>query len=255
VQIRLLAALFPLLLVAAARPVYACTYSIPVVGRWQSLQVGLDIPPAPLWARDLILNASRVWNFAQLWFQRIYSPGGSVYRFVDSSTGNVTISFGVPAAFASIAVGWTEYAFEGATTIVGAHVFLDGNVFGDVGEPNASALDFGFRIALHELGRVLGLGSLIDGLDIMDPVGTVNAAAQPPLISLIDLFALHVLASEPSLPSSTIVLNTDQQVVLNAWTLLAQTRPTEITAASNGPPIGTNKPCLIDSVKHATCYS
>ena len=217
-RLRLLAFLFPLLLLAV-RPVDACACSIPVVGQWPGLRIGLEVPSSPRWAHDLILNASEAWNLAQLWFQENYSPGANVYSFFDSPVGNVTISFAIPAAFASIAVGWTEYVLQASSTILSAHVFLDGSIFNATEAPNVTMQEYGFRIVLHELGRVLGLGSVMDGLDIMDPIQTLTSASVPPLISLIDLFALHVLASTPSPPSAGITLNTDQSFFLNAWNI------------------------------------
>ena len=236
-----LAFLLPLLLALCVRPAYACTYSIPVVGRWSALQIGLIIPSTPSWARTLILNAARAWNLAQLWFQQNYFPEGNVFTFVASPFGNVTISYGLPAGFASIAVGWTQYAMYGSSTIATAHVFLDGSVFNDPREPNTTGLDLGFRLALHELGRVLGLGSLVDGSDVMDPVGTVLRADQPPIISFIDLFALHVLASEPSLSTLTIVLSTDQKVFVNAWNLVGASLNNQPPAPSGNGAVGPAK--------------
>jgi len=61
-----------------ARPAYATTYSIPVVGRWSTLQVGLQIPSTPAWAHDVALNAFQAWNMAQVWFEESYFPGGRV---------------------------------------------------------------------------------------------------------------------------------------------------------------------------------
>ena len=63
-----LAPALALILIMFARPAYATTYSIPVVGRWPTLQVGLQIPSTPVWAHDVVLNASQVWNRAQVWF-------------------------------------------------------------------------------------------------------------------------------------------------------------------------------------------
>lgn len=211
---------------------YACAYSIPVVGRWSVLQISLTIPSTPNWAQALVLNAARAWNLAQLWFQQNYFPDARVFTFVASPSGNVIVSYGMPAGFVSIAVGWTELVLDGASTIASAHVFLDGS-FNAPQEPNVTGLEFGFRLALHELGRALGLGSLVDGTDIMDPVGTVSRATQPPMISFIDLFALHILASEQGSPSPAIVLNTDQNVLLNAWHLLGGSFDNLLSTASH----------------------
>jgi hypothetical protein len=192
----------------------------------------------------VVLGAARVWNLAQLWFQQNYFPDGRVFTFVASPSGNVTVSYGMPAGFVSIAVGWTEYVLDGASTIASAHVFLDGSSLGVPQEPNVTGLEFGFRLALHELGRALGLGSLVSGSDIMDPVGTISRATQPPMISFIDLFALHILASEQVSPSPAIVLNTDQNVSLNAWSLLGGSLDNPLSTASHGSTVaGTVRLC------------
>ena len=238
------------MLIPTARPAYACAYSIPVVGNWSTLQIGLVIPSTPSWARALVLNAARAWNLAQLWFQQNYFPDGNVFTFTTSPSGDVTVSFDMPAGVASIAVGWTEYVLDGTSTIAAAHVFLDGNIFNALQGPNATSIEIGFRLALHELGRVLGLGSLVDGLDIMDPVGTISRAAEPPMISFIDLFALHILASEPSLSSPAIVLSTDQGVSLNAWNLVSGSFSKQIATGSDNSTIT----CPVRLTKDVVCY-
>jgi hypothetical protein len=238
-------------LIMFARPAYAATYSIPVVGRWSTLQIGLQIPSTPAWAHDLVLNASQVWNMAQVWFQQNYFPGGNVYSFVESPVGNATVTFGMPPEYVSIAVGWTQYILDQSSTIIGAHTFLDGRVFNAGQGNNGTALEYGFRIALHELGRVLGLGSLVDGLDVMNPMGTTSHARDPPIISMMDLFALHVLASEPSLSSPVIALNTDQQLSINAWNLTGVSPNNLAATRSGGPPVT----CPLRTTKYSVCYS
>ena len=238
-----------LTLIMFVKPAYATTYSIPVVGRWPTLQIGLQIPSTPTWAHDIILNASQAWNRAQVWFAQNYFPGGQVYTFVESSAANATVTFGMPAGYACIAVGWTQYTLDKTLTIHGAHTFLDGGVF-NVGEAqNETALEYGFRIALHELGRVLGLGSLVDGLDVMDPIGTLSHALVPPIISMIDLYALHVLASEQFF-SSPIVLNTDQHVFINAWNIIGFSPDNQTATAFGGSAII----CPFSTVKFSVCY-
>ena len=249
-RLKFLGLILPFLLMLAPGPVHACTYSIPVVGRWPNLQIVLQVPQVPRWAHDIVTNASQVWNTAQLWFQRNYFPGSKVYEFIESGSGNVTVSFEIPPEFAAIAVGWTQYVLDATLNILGAHVYLDGAVFNKPSEPNTTTQALAFRLALHELGRVLGLGSLVDGQDIMDPIGTVSHAMFPPIISVIDLFALHELASTSSF-SSPITLSTDQQVVLNGWSLLPD--PYEMQA---NPDSGTTSLfCPLAPREPSACYS
>jgi len=224
---------------------------MPVVGRWSSLQIGLEIPSTPAWAHDLVLNASRVWNSAQAWFQHNYFPDGNIYNFFETPTGNVTISFSMPAECESIAVGWTRYILSGSSTILAAHIFLDRNVFNNAEQPNSTILMFALRVALHELGRVLGLGSLVDGHDIMDPLGTIARADTPPVISFIDLFALHTLATEQSSLSPVIVVSTDQNVSLNAWDLLHSLVTIEAVTRLGDPTLA----CLARRVESPACYT
>lgn len=207
--------------VAMPTPTHATAYSIPVNGRFATSRIALEIPSTPKWAHDVVLNASLAWNNGQLWFQHNYFPDGNVYTFTESSSANVTVNFAIPAAFGGLAVGWTDYTFApSSTTILSARTYLDPTVFNAAQENNATAKQYGFRLALHELGRVLGLGNLIDGNDIMDPLATPSRATQPPMFSTLDLFAVHVLASENTLTSTVIVLNTDQYQLLNARSLL-----------------------------------
>ncbi len=103
----------------------------------------------------------------------------------------------MPPAYAGVAVGWTEYKFapSSRTTIISTQTYLDPTVFANPQESNVTARMYALRLALHELGRVLGLGSVLDGHDIMDPMGTPDRARDPMLISVLDLYALKVLAS------------------------------------------------------------
>ncbi|MGD0423330.1 MAG: hypothetical protein ABSA92_07720 [Candidatus Bathyarchaeia archaeon] len=202
-------------------PIRATTYSIPVNGRFVTSRITLKIPSTPKWAHDVVLNASLAWNNGQLWFQHTYFPDGNVYTFVESNLANVTVNFEIPSACGGLAVGWTDYTYApSSTTILSARTYLDPTVFNAAQENNDTAKQYAFRLALHELGRVLGLGNLIDGNDIMDPLATPTRATQPPMISTLDLYAVHVLASEVTLTSLVIVLNTDQYQLMNAWTLL-----------------------------------
>ena len=191
-----------LVVMVALTPVHAATESsIPINGRYAVLTIKIYIPLTPKWAHDVVLNASIAWNRAQL----RYIQGGptkaltaTVYNFVETVDGTATstVSFSMPAAYAAIAVGWTNYNFAPGTrtSIISTQTYLTPTIFNDAQANNVTARRYGFWLALHELGRILGLGSLMDGKDIMEPRYFAARVDGIPQFSTLDLYALHVLA-------------------------------------------------------------
>jgi hypothetical protein len=221
---RYLALLLVLLLIPGLPVVRASTeYSIPVYGRFATLTIGIQIPETPKWAHDVVLNATIAWNHAQLWYQHNIQSG-PVYTFVETSTGPVTVNFTLPSAYLNFVAAWTAYDFSlsSKTSIISAQVYLPQNVFSQTQQNNSTARHYAFRLALHELGHVLGLGQVIDGRDIMDPRGPTYLATQQPLISTLDLYAIHTLATATSvstfitLPSSVTYQLIDARTFLTA---------------------------------------
>jgi hypothetical protein len=179
-------------------PVHASTEpSIPINGRYSILTIKIYIPAFPKWAHDVVLNATIAWNRAQLWNLQ-NNPTATLYNFVETDDGTATslVSFSMPAAYASIAVGWTTYKFApgSRTSIISTQTYLTPTVFNEAQASNATARQYAFWLALHELGRILGLGSILDGKDIMEPRYTPARVTQIPNLSTLDLYALHVLA-------------------------------------------------------------
>jgi hypothetical protein len=159
-----------------------------------------------------------------------------VYKFIESNKANATITYAIPPMCGDLAVGWTDYTFSPSSTIiVSTRTYLDPAVFNVTQEHNATANEYAFRLALHELGRVLGLGNVINENDIMDPLATPDHATQPPMLSTLDLFAVHVLASENSLRSMVVVLDTDQYQLLNAWSFLKSSSGFVSSLSANMP--------------------
>jgi hypothetical protein len=187
-----------LLVLITLTPVHASTEpSIPIQGRYSVLTIKIYIPAAPKWAHDIVLNATIAWNKAQLWNVQ-NNPTATIYDFVEADDGAATsiVSFSMPAAYASIAVGWTTYTYApgSRTSIVSTQTYLTPTVFNEAQGSNATARSYAFWLALHELGRILGLGSILDGKDIMEPRYTTARVTQVPKLSTLDLYALHVLA-------------------------------------------------------------
>ena len=185
-------------LVAAAQP------SIPVYGRYSTFTIKIYIPAYPRWAYDVVLNATIAWNQAQqLWAaQSNYST--PVYTFVETSETNVmsVISFSMPSVYAGFAVGWTNYKYAACsqTLIVETETYPTSSVFSADQAGNATGRHYAFWLALHELGRVLGLGSILDGQDIIEPRYNPERILETPRFSTLGLYALHVLAAG-SVPS------------------------------------------------------
>jgi len=192
--------ILPLLLVLLlpVTPAHASPQpSIPINGRYSSLTIKIYIPPCPKWAHDIVLNATIAWNRAQLWNLPTNSVA-TLYTFAETDDGTATsiLSFTMSAAYASIAVGWTNYKFTtgSRTSIASTQTYLTPTVFNEAQAGNATAREYAFWLSLHELGRILGLGSVLDGRDIMEPRYTPQRVTQVPTLSTLDLYALHVLA-------------------------------------------------------------
>jgi len=178
-------------------PAAAMQLSIPIIGRQSVLTIKIYIPQSPTWAHAVVLNATAAWNNAQLAYLQ-NNPNATVYNFVEADDGTATsiISFSMPAAYASIAVGWTIYQYVpgSRTEIISTQTYLTPTIFNEAQGNNATARRYAFWLALHELGRVLGLGSLMDGKDIMEPRFTPLRVDAVPNFSTLDLYALSILA-------------------------------------------------------------
>jgi hypothetical protein len=170
---------------------------MPLNGRYSTLTIRIRIPDQPEWAHDVVLNATIAWNKAQAWYQES-NLSAPVYTFVETNdtTATSTVSFNMPAAYAGIAVGWTDYTFArgSRTSIISTETYLDPSVFNQAQENNMTARRYAFWLALHETGRILGLGSVLDSQDIMDPQATPERVTQVPTLSTLDLYAVYVLA-------------------------------------------------------------
>ena len=140
----------------------------------------------------------------------------------------------MPKAYAGIAVGWTNYNFEpgSRTSVESTQTYLDPNVFNAAQAGNQTARHYAFWLAIHELGRVLGLGSILDSSDVMDPMAT-PARLDSPMLSTLDLYAVHVLASGSAPAFVTLPSNVQNQMV-DATTFLGHGQPPTPVPEFNG---------------------
>ena len=213
-QLLLTILLVTLTLATVSQAHAAPSESIPIIGRYSSLTIGIQIPRTPIWAHDVVLNASIAWNEAQLWYQQTAPANGETYTFVESNRATAVISFSMPAAYSGFAVGWTNYKYAPSSkNILSTQTFLDPYVFSSSQENNATARQYALRLALHELGRILGLGSVLDGRDIMDPRNTPGRANEAPSLSTLDLYATQILAQGNAPNSVTLPSNVQNQAI------------------------------------------
>jgi hypothetical protein len=196
-----------LILITFLPPAHASGQSIPINGRYSTLTIAIYIPAYPKWAHDVVLNATIAWNKAQAWYSQS-NASALTYKFVETNdrTATATVSFDMPKAYAGIAVGWTDYKFarSSRTSIISTQTYLDPSIFNQGQENNLTVRWYAFWLALHELGRILGLGSVLDGQDIMEPRATPERASQIPRISTLDLYAIQVLALGATPPFVTL---------------------------------------------------
>jgi hypothetical protein len=206
-----------LMLLATLTPVHAVVQpSIPIIGRYSVLTIKVYIPRTPHWAHDVVLNATIAWNRAQLLALKT-NPTATVYQFVetDDGTATSTVSFSMPAAYSSIAVGWTDYKFApgSRTSIISTRTYLTPSIFNSAQGANSTARRYAFWLALHELGRILGLGSLMDGKDIMEPRYMASRVNAVPKFSTLDIYALHLLAQGKAPQFVTLPDGTQDQLM------------------------------------------
>lgn len=195
--------------------------------------IKISIPLSPAWAHDVVVNATVAWNNAQLW----QNSAGPVYTFVEANDGSATakVTYQMPSAYAGIAVGWTNYNYEpnSRTSIKSTQTYLDPSVFTEAQANNLTARQYAFWLATHELGRILGLGSILGSQDIMDPMATPARVSAPPMLSTLDLYAVQVLASGNAPPFVTLPNNIQNQMV-DATTFLGHGQPTTPVPEFNG---------------------
>jgi len=167
----------------------------PVVWHWDGpLSIGVSIPDSPAWAHRVIYRALQHWNIEQTLFEQKYRIEGDRYTFFesDSSSASVQISYGmISNDFLGLATPLNSTSGEVNAVNIGINTNLV-----QVTDNRTSELKL-YRIALHELGHVLGLGDIIypEG-DIMNGWGKVLLnLTQRVDISTLDLYVINLLST------------------------------------------------------------
>ena len=174
------------------------TFVIPLEGgRWRTYSISIFVPVAPSWAHNATLRAMSDWNAAQAWFASIYYPGSSYYILLNggnSSAAQVQLLDTHATDYTTLKIV-PRFQKDNATIVsVVVHV---GTIVDEV---------LFHEIVMHELGHVLGLGHVkcCYQEDLMYPIANPYAARQY-FPSTLDLYALHVLATERTIPSSVML--------------------------------------------------
>ena len=168
------------------------SYVIPLEGaRWTSNIIPVYVSGGDEDQQNQLLQAMQLWNQAQLWFAKEYSPNSSVYTLEQGdASAPVQVTLLNSTSIVENILGWTDYrAANGAFESMRVRI----------------AADYSDRIVLllgaHELGHVLGLGDdvICCKKDLMNAFPTGNNVSALP--TTLDLYALHVLSIANAIPS------------------------------------------------------
>jgi len=167
------------------------SYVIPLEGgRWVSNVIPVHVSGGTVWQQNQALQAMKLWNQAQLWFNDKYFPNSSGYTF---EPGDASAPVQVTMLNSSIIIegvlGWTDYRLENG-------IIKSAKVGIAAAYPEQVVL----VLSAHELGHVLGLGDdvLCCKKDLMNASPIVHNVSAIP--TTLDLYALHVLATVSTVP-------------------------------------------------------
>lgn len=173
----------------------SCYFMAPVLWHWDGpFSIGVSIPDGPAWARRIISQALQHWNNEQTLFEELFHIMGNRYTFFESNsnTGPVQISYDLTS---SSFLALTTPLNSTKNGVNSANVAFNTNLI-QVPDNHTSEIRL-YRIALHELGHILGLG------DIRYRQGDImNGWAQRLLnltqrvdITTLDLYVINLLST------------------------------------------------------------
>ena len=189
------------------------SYMIPLEGgRWRSYAISVSVPGAPSWTHNATLRAMEDWNKAQSWFSRTYYPDSSFYTLIEGnreSAVQVRLENGSTGEYSTLKIV-PRFQKDNATII---------SVVVHLGTKMGSVLFH--EVAMHELGHVLGLGHVKCCVqeDLMYPIANPYAVRQY-FPSTLDLYALHVLGTEKTIPSSVTLPSNIQYATVSQQALM-----------------------------------
>jgi hypothetical protein len=186
-----------LVLLPAAFAQNATTYTIPLEDcYWHTLTVGVQVPTNPDWLREAVQYSITEWNTAQEWFASKYFPGSPTYHLTTTSPV-VTFQVVDPNQLSGNHPA-LAYPYCSGARLVKVRIVVSSGLGNFVNLTLSSVIG---QTVTHEVGHALGLGHPAIPYDLMCGEDCVNAPSIP---STLDLYALHLLASN-SIGSSLAV--------------------------------------------------
>jgi hypothetical protein len=185
------------------------TYSIPLEGIvWPSNTITVHIQSTPSWAHESVVAAMTAWNEAQVWFKNTYYPTGAVFNLVEAPS-NTAVPFTGAAivSFTSNTITCGQETADGCTTWHISTISTTTNTITTIDIEWTK--DYTNHVSLHEVGRILGLGTAIytSQLNGNPDIMSEDWSAGTPAISTLDLYAVHLMASGTSVTSATLPQN------------------------------------------------
>ncbi len=199
----------------------------PTMWHTRQLELSVRMQGEPQWAHDSVIRAMAEWNLQQEKFIHEFypnesnalpavcvtnpglscvqgvdvganSPSDMYVLYEDESTANpmVTITFSPAHSQQAMAIEQTFLQSELAITDQENGRFTISVLASLTNVPDtATSGEVLYRIILHELGHVMGLGHIFDGKDIMDGNAYfLHNLSRPSYISTVDLYAIRQLA-------------------------------------------------------------
>jgi hypothetical protein len=186
----------------------ASTYmAVPILWHAPMVGIGIMVPANPSWAYNVVLQAITEWNREQAQFVATYYPndtGQDVYHlYATTQNPAVVMSFQSTGADLTSALGLPDALamtnYDGQQFTIGINAAL-------INVPdNATSHELLYRVVLHELGHVMGLGELMGTDDIMNQVvfyyTNHNSVSY---ISTTDLYAIRQMVMLPSAETAPV---------------------------------------------------
>jgi len=179
------------------------THAIPVLWHTSHHELSVSAPAEPKRAYEAIQKAVIEWDRTMQWFSENYyrneTHHSEFYFYMTTGEADVKVNYGTPS---NNYLGLAENVNDRFI------ITIDNTLVQNETTVSTETL---YRVALHELGHVMGIGDMYRSQDIMNGLAYFYGnIAKPSYLSTLDLYAIHTLASnDPAHSFSFIYLPTD----------------------------------------------